>query len=79
MAVDTALLLWCLAQGPERDIGIEGAGSYGAGLARRLLDSGEKVYEVPAFLIHRERKRNPSKGKSDPSDAVAIARVTARG
>jgi transposase len=34
---------------------------------------------VPAFLTHREPKRNPSKGKSDPSDAVAIARVTARG
>lgn len=74
-----ALLAWSKAQGHERIIGIEGAGSYGAGLVRHLIDVDEKVFEVPAFLTHRERKRNPSKGKSDPSDAVAIARVTARG
>ena len=74
-----ALLRWCKAQDGDRVIGIEGAGSYGAGLARHLMDARENVYEVPAFLTHRERKRNPSKGKSDPSDAVAIARVAARG
>jgi transposase len=67
------------AHGHRRVIGIEGAGSYGAGMARHLIDADERVYEVPAFLTHRERKRNPSKGKSDPSDAVAIARVAARG
>ncbi|MBA3290648.1 MAG: hypothetical protein H0U17_04045 [Actinobacteria bacterium] len=35
--------------------------------------------EVPAFLSHRERKKNPSRGKSDVQDAIAIARVVARG
>jgi transposase len=74
-----ALLQWGKVQGQEPAIGIESAGSYGAGLARHLIEAGEEVYEVPAFLTHRERKRNPSKGKSDPSDAVAIARVVARG
>jgi transposase len=74
-----ALLRWIKAQDRDRVIGIEGAGSYGAGLSRHLLDAGEDVYEVPAFLSYRERKRNPSRGKSDPGDAVAIARVTARG
>jgi transposase len=74
-----ALLQWSRAQGRESVIGIEGAGNFGAGLARHLIDAGESVYEVPAFLTHRERKRNPSKGKSDPADAVAIARVAARG
>ncbi len=39
---------------------------------------GHDVREVPAFLTHRERKKRPSKGKSDPSDAIAIARVVAR-
>jgi transposase len=73
------LLRWSKAQDCDRIVGIEGAGSYGAGLARHLIGADENVYEVPAFLSHRERKRNPSKGKSDPSDAVAIARVTARG
>ena len=59
-------------------IGIEGTGSYGAGLARLLLVAGKEIREVPAFMSHRERKRSPSKGKSDLNDAVAIARVVAR-
>jgi transposase len=74
-----AVLTWIQQRGPERVIGIEGSGSYGAGLVRRLLDAGEDVREVPAFLTHRERKKNPSLGKSDVNDAVAIARVVARG
>jgi transposase len=73
------LLKWARSHGGDRVIGIEGAGSYGAGLARCLLQAGENVKEVPAFLTHRERKRSPSKGKSDPADAIAIARVVARG
>jgi transposase len=74
-----ALLLWARAQDDERVIGIEGTGNFGAGLARSLLEAGEVVKEVPAFLSHRERRRNPSKGKSDLGDALAIARVMARG
>ena len=73
------MISWVHTQGPERVIGIEGSGSYGAGLARALVAAGEDVREVPAFLSHRERKRNPSRGKSDVHDAVAIARVVARG
>lgn len=73
------MISWVHTQGPERVIGIEGSGSYGAGLARALVAAGEDVREVPAFLSHRERKRNPSRGKSDGHDAVAIARVVARG
>ncbi|MDQ4027837.1 MAG: IS110 family transposase [Actinomycetota bacterium] len=73
-----AVVRWINAQDCDRVIGIEGAGSYGAGLARHLLDAGEDVYEVPAFLSYRERKKNPSRGKSDSTDAVAIARVAAR-
>jgi transposase len=74
-----ALLAWTRAQGADRVIGIAGSGSYGAGVARVLLQAGEDVREVPAFVAHRERKKSPSKGKSDLADAIAIARVTARG
>ncbi len=70
---------WIAGCDSDRMVGIEGSGNYGAGLTRALLDGGEDVREVPAFLSHRERKRNPSKGKSDVNDAVAIARVAARG
>ena len=73
-----SLLKWAIAQDEARIIGVEGAGSYGAGVTRHLLEAGEDVYEVPAFLSYRERKRGPSRGKSDPADAVAIARVVAR-
>ncbi len=73
------MLDWVGAQADDRVVGIEGSGSYGAELARRLLEVRENVKEVPAFLAHRERTRNPSQGESDALDAVAIARVVARG
>jgi transposase len=74
-----SLIDWVDDPGPERVIGIEGSGSYGAALARRLLQAGDDVREVPAFMSHRERKKNPSRGKSDVNDAIAIAQVVARG
>lgn len=69
---------WLGRHGTVGTVGIEGAGSYGAGLARHL---GKRftVVEVPAFLAHRECKRVTAKGKSDSTDAIAIARVVARG
>jgi transposase len=73
------LLEWIKAHDVERVIGIEGTGNFGAAVARRLIEANEDTREVPAFLPHRERKRNPSRGKSDLRDAVAIARVVARG
>lgn len=74
-----SLAEWVARFGSECVIGIEGSGNYGAGLARHLLERGDHVCEVPAFLSHRERKKRPSVGKSDAQDAVAIARVVARG
>lgn len=72
-----ALLRWMKARGAPRRIGVECSGSFGAGLTRYLLASGEEVKEVPGSLTLRERRRRPSHGKSDPVDAVAIARVVA--
>ncbi len=69
---------WIASHGDTRLIGVEGSGNFGAALTRHLLESGEDVL-VPAFLSHRERKKAPARGKSDPQDALAIARVTARG
>ncbi|MDQ3915236.1 MAG: transposase [Actinomycetota bacterium] len=70
---------WIASQGDDRLIGVEGSGNFGAALTRHLLENGEDVHEVPAFLSHRERKKTPARGKSDPQDALAIARVAARG
>ena len=69
---------WVAAHGCVQ-IGIECSGTFGAAAARLLRSEGRVVVEVPAGLSHREARRHPAKGKSDPSDAVAIARVVARG
>jgi transposase len=68
---------WAGALGPFR-LGIEGGGSYGADFARGLARRGVPVVEVPGRLTTRERRRLVQPGKSDPSDALAIARITLR-
>jgi transposase len=72
------LLRWVRGFGEARIVGIEGAGSYGAGLARYLIAAGEDVREVSPNLTFSERKRRPARGKTDIDDAVAIARVVVR-
>lgn len=71
-----ALRAW-LPAGARR-IGIEGSAGFGAGLAQSLLAAGELVLEVPPQLTARERRHARRPGKSDPADALAIARLTAR-
>jgi len=73
-----ALLDWAAQAGHGTVIGIEGSASFGAPLARFLVASGWIVREVPPQLSRRERIRTRRAGKSDPGDALAIARVTAR-
>ena len=52
--------------------------SFGAPLARFLIAAGSSVREVPPQLSRHERGRTRRAGKSDPGDALAIARVTLR-
>jgi transposase len=73
-----ALLAWAAEVAPDAMIGVEGSASYGAPAARFLLAAGRSVREVPPHLSRRERIRTRRAGKSDPGDALAIARVTAR-
>jgi transposase len=73
-----ALEGWLDELGGIERIGLEGSAGYGAGAARFLLAAGEAAVEVPPQLSHRERPRTRRVGKSDPGDALAIARVTLR-
>ena len=73
-----ALADWIGELGGIERIGLEGSAGYGAGAARFLLARGEAALEVPPVLSHRERLRIRRAGKSDPGDALAIARVTLR-
>ena len=72
------LLTWLGELGPISRIGLEGSAGYGAAAARFLLAAGQPAIEVPPQLSHRERLRTRRAGKSDPGDALAIARVTLR-
>ena len=68
-----------LAEHSVRRVGIEGSGNYGRGAAVHLVLTGPaEVVEVPPSLTARERSGRPGAGKTDPVDAVAIARITAR-
>ena len=57
----------------ERQWGIEGAWSYGRGLAQHLVALGETVYDInPRWTAaHRRSARKP--GKTDKLDARAVA------
>ncbi len=72
------LVEW-LAIGPKVErIGVEGSGGYGTALARRLLDEGYVVVEVPARLTADARTAHRKPGKTDQDDAVVIARIVLR-
>jgi transposase len=72
------LLTWIRDGDPAAVVGIEGSASFGAAAARFLAAAGVAVREVPPQLTRRERATTRRLGKSDPGDALAIARVTAR-
>lgn len=69
------LLAWARRKGHVTSAGIEGTGSYGAGLCRHLRDAGITVIEVNR--INRQHRRR--RGKSDPADAEAAARAVLAG
>lgn len=69
------LLAWANTQGVIDAVGVEGTGSYGAGLTRFLSDAGVTVIEVGR--PNRQHRRRH--GKSDPADAEGAARSVLSG
>ncbi len=69
------LVAWAGSLGTLERFGIEGTGSYGAGLARWLRGQGFEVVEVERPKRHDRRGR----GKSDVIDAEAAARAVQAG
>ena len=70
-----ALLAWMASYGQLVKVGVEGTGTYGAGLARHLTAKGVAVVEV----IRPNRQTRRRRGKSDPTDAEAAARAALNG
>jgi transposase len=69
------LVGWLRGFGDLDLAGVEGTGSYGAGLTRHLLAEGVRVVEVDRPNRQRRRRR----GKSDPQDAITAARAAQSG
>jgi len=69
------LLGWLGGFGAVCLVGVEGTGSYGAGLARHLAAAGIRVVEVD----RADRQDRRRAGKSDPLDAVSAARAAQSG
>ncbi len=70
-----AALAWMRGRGELVKVGVEGTGSYGAGLARYLAAEGVEVTEV----IRPNRQARRRRGKSDAADAVAAALAALNG
>ena len=70
-----SLLAWARSLGEVEAFGIEGTGSFGAGLTRFLIEKGQTVLEV----TRPNRQRRRRNGKSDPADADAAASAVLSG
>ena len=69
------LLTWLKSFGDVGKVGVEGTGSYGAGIARFLARAGIHVVEVD----RQNRQARRQAGKSDPLDALEAARAAQSG
>lgn len=70
-----ALIGWAAGFGDQIVFGVEGTGSYGAGLASAIRRSGNGVLEV----LRADRRDRRLRGKSDPIDAENAARAVLAG
>jgi transposase len=69
------LIMWARSFGSLHRAGVEGTGTYGAGLARSLRENEVQVLEVN----RPDRATRRSRGKSDPTDAENAARAVLSG
>src|SRR5688500_1834466 len=72
------LLRWARSLDDERVWAIEDCRHVSGALERFLLTRGERVVRVAPKLMAGARKSARERGKSDPIDAVAIARPAIR-
>jgi transposase len=72
------LVEWASGFGAARRWGIEGAWSYGRGLAQHLVAVGEEVYEINPRWTAEQRRRSRRRDKTDALDARAVAMLVWR-
>jgi len=78
-AVDGAgLLEWADSLPAERLWALEDCRQLTRGIERTLLSVGERLVRVPPKLMAPQRRAGRERGKSDPIDALAVARAALR-
>jgi transposase len=78
MVGNEGLLGWASALGAERLWAVEDCRQLTRWLERQLVAAGEELVRVPPKLTVPERRAGRARGKSDPIDALAIARAALR-
>jgi transposase len=72
------LIRWADELGAERRFAVEDCRHLTRGLERDLLCAGETILRVPPKLMAIQRRVARTRGKSDPIDALAVARAALR-
>jgi transposase len=78
VAEGDGLLAWASELGEERLWALEDCRQLTRWLERRLMTAGEALVRVPPKLMAPERRAGRARGKSDPIDALAVARAALR-
>src|SRR6266567_3337846 len=72
------LIGWAAELAKERRWALEDCRQLTRWLERQLLTGGEDLVRVPPKLMAPERRAGRTRGKSDPIDALAVARAALR-
>jgi transposase len=78
MRASDGLMSWASELGGERLWALEDCRQLTRALERELLGAGEELVRVPPKLMAPERRAGRARGKSDPIDALAVARAALR-
>jgi transposase len=78
VAADGELRAWAAGLAKERLWALEDCRQLTRALERDLLAAGEELVRVPPKLMAPERRTGRLRGKSDPIDALAVARAALR-
>ena len=72
------LVTWTASLREERLWAVEDCRQLSGALERALLTAGESLVRVPPKLMAPQRRSGRARGKSDPIDALAVARAALR-
>ena len=77
-ADNLAIIQWADKFGPDRTWAVEDCRHLSRRLERDMLAAGERIVRVPPKLMAHARDAARTYGKSDPIDALAVARAALR-